>query len=122
MDFFTQIAEEKIKQAISKGDFEQLEGKGKPLQKDSLSFVPDDLRMSYRIMKNSGYLPEEIVLQKEIISLREMINLCQQSAEKKELERKLTEKQLKFQMLMEKRQLRKSSAYGKYQHKLNRLF
>ncbi|SER57643.1 protein of unknown function [Gracilibacillus ureilyticus] len=122
MDIFTQLAEEKIKQAIRNGDFDHLDGKGKPLKSDLLSHVPEDLRMSYRIMKNSGYLPEEVVLKKEIVSLCDLLKLCRDAAEKKQLEKRLSEKQLRFQMLMEKHQFKKTSGYKKYQHKLNRLF
>ncbi|MFC4401531.1 DnaJ family domain-containing protein [Gracilibacillus xinjiangensis] len=122
MDIFTQLAEEKIKQAIKNGEFDQLQGKGKPLKCEDLSHLPEDLRMSYRMMKNSGYLPEEVILQKELVSLRDMIKACQDDSEKERLEKRLSEKQLRFQMLMEKRQLTKSHMYKKYQHKLNRLF
>lgn len=103
MDAFSQIAEEKIKQAINDGDFEHLKGKGKPLAKDPLTHVPDELRMSYRVMKNSGYLPEEVQINKELASLRDLLKLCESEDEKERLERKISEKELHVQLLLEKR-------------------
>lgn len=122
MDAFSQIAEEKIKQAINDGDFEHLKGKGKPLAKDPLTHVPDELRMSYRVMKNSGYLPEEVQINKELASLRDLLKLCESEDEKERLERKISEKELHVQLLLEKRKIKHSPSYKKYQHKINRLF
>jgi len=63
---FEDIVEERIKQAQKKGEFDNLKGAGKPLPKDDLSHVPEELRMAYRILKNADCLPPEIELKKEI--------------------------------------------------------
>jgi hypothetical protein len=73
MDVFWLIAERKIREAIEEGLFEGLP-KGKPLDLESDLHVPEDLRMAYRVLKNAGFVPEEIELHKEIVSLRELID------------------------------------------------
>lgn len=105
MDIFMLMAENKIKEAINRGDFHDLPGSGKPLPLEDLSHIPEDLRAGYRILKNAGIVPEEIEIKKEIISLQKLINFCYDENEKDRLTIKLNEKILRFNMLMEKRKV-----------------
>jgi hypothetical protein len=73
MHIFSKIAEQRIREAIENGEFDSIEGKGKPLSMDDDAWVPEDLRMSYRILKNANCLPPEIELRKEIITLRDLV-------------------------------------------------
>ncbi|MDX8046892.1 DUF1992 domain-containing protein [Gracilibacillus sp. S3-1-1] len=122
MDVFSQLAEERIKQAIKDGDFDHLQGKGKPQKKDPLQHIPDDLRMSYRIMRNSGYLPEEVQLNKELASLRDLLKCCTDEGEKQHITKQISMKELQFQLILEKRKTKQTGTYQKYQSKMNRLF
>ena len=73
MDSLRLIAERKIAKAIQEGTL-NIEGwKGKPLPMEDDHLVPDDLKMAYKILKNSGFLPPEIEAKKEIHKLEEMI-------------------------------------------------
>ncbi len=61
------VAEDHIKRALKEGKFENLDGMGRPLPKDEAENLPPELRMAYRVLKNSGYVPAEIVEEKEIM-------------------------------------------------------
>ena len=50
------IAEQKIREALDRGDFDNLPGAGKPLVLEDLSHLPPELRMAYTILKNSGFI------------------------------------------------------------------
>lgn len=63
---FERIAERKIEEAIAEGAFDNLRGRGKPLNASDLE-TPLDIR----ILKNAGIAPEWIQVSKEIESLRE---------------------------------------------------
>lgn len=63
---FEKIVEERIRQAQRNGDFENLEGTGKPLNHDMFNRVSEDLRLAYKILKNADCLPPEIELKQEI--------------------------------------------------------
>jgi len=63
---FEKIVEERIAQAQRRGDFDNLQGAGKPLPKEDLSHIPEELRLAYRILKNADCIPPEIELKKEI--------------------------------------------------------
>lgn len=118
MDAITLISEEKIKEAIERGEFRNLLGQGKPLKVDDLSHIPEELRAGYIILKNAGVLPEEVELKKEIISLQSLINCCYEDNDKKSLKTKINEKILRFNMLMERRRI-KTSVLNYYRDKIN---
>lgn len=62
-----------IKDAIERGDFDNLANKGKPLDLSEWEKTPQHMRMSYSILKNSGITPSEIHTKKDLVNLREMI-------------------------------------------------
>ena len=64
------IAEAQIREAIERGDLDDLPGAGKPLVLDDDPFVPEELRMAYKVLKNAGYVPEEVRLRKTIGDLQ----------------------------------------------------
>ena len=96
MDIFQKIAEQKIREAIERGDLDNLKNSGKPLQLDDDSWVPEDLRAAYRVLKNAGCLPPEMELKKEIISLKDLIYSLDDDKEKMKKIRELNFKILKL--------------------------
>jgi hypothetical protein len=68
-----QIAEQRIAKAIEDGTLKTDGWKNRPLPLDDDHFVPDDLKMAYKILKNSGYVPPEIETRKEIQKLEDLI-------------------------------------------------
>lgn len=52
------VAEERIRQAMEQGAFENLPGQGKPMDADDAAHVPPELRMAWRLLKNGGYLDD----------------------------------------------------------------
>jgi len=76
-DILAVVAERKIRQALEEGWGKNLaHWKNRPLPPDDMQGVPPELRMAYRVLKNSGFVPEEVALQKEIASLEEMLATC----------------------------------------------
>lgn len=120
MDFSAGMAEEKIRAALRKGEFDHLPGKGKPLPKDELAGVPDELRIGYKILKNSGFVPPEVQLKKDIVTLEELIACCKDENERTELNKRLNEKIIRFNSMMEKRKINQSSAFKSYENKIYR--
>lgn len=67
------IAEEKIREAMDNGEFDNLEGQGKPLVFQDDSMVPPELRLAYKLLRNSGHAPPEIQTEKEINNIKELL-------------------------------------------------
>jgi septation ring formation regulator EzrA len=83
LSIIQQIAERKILQAMETGSLPDLSHwKNKPLPADDLRHVPADLRMAYRLLKNAGYVPEEVAIQKEITQLEQLLTTCIDEKEK----------------------------------------
>jgi hypothetical protein len=77
------IAERKIQQAMAEGSLPDLSHwKNKPLPPDDMANVPEDLRMAYRLLKNAGYVPEEVAMHKEITRLEQVLAGCTDEKEK----------------------------------------
>lgn len=99
MDFFTRIAERRIQEAIDNGEFDNLEGKGKPIIFEDETWIPEDLRMAYRFLKNAGCIPPELEVRKEIINMKELINTIDDDKERLKRLRELNFKILKLNLL-----------------------
>lgn len=68
-----QIVEQRIAKAMEEGVFDDLPKQGEPLVLDDDRGVPEHLRMGYRILKNAGYLPPELVARKEALELCDLV-------------------------------------------------
>ena len=66
---FDLIAEQKIAEAIARGELDNLPGAGRPLDLDDDALIPEELRLAYRILKNAGYVPPELETLNEIAQL-----------------------------------------------------
>jgi hypothetical protein len=94
------IAEQKILEAIARGEFANLPGAGKPLRLEDDSMVPGELRISYKVLKNAGCIPPELELRKEIITLRDLLRTLEDEGSKKDKYRELNYKLLKLNLMM----------------------
>ncbi len=94
--------DEQIRNSIEAGDFDNLEGAGRPIDLDSYFATPEDLRMGYSVLKSSKFVPEEVERLKEIGELKEKVKNCTSDEEKKKLNKILQERQLAFSLLMER--------------------
>ena len=49
------IAERRIAEAMAEGQFDNLPGRGRPLQLEDLSHLAPEMRLAYIVLKNSGF-------------------------------------------------------------------
>ncbi|MEO8074466.1 MAG: DUF1992 domain-containing protein [Acidobacteriota bacterium] len=99
--------EQQIQKAIAEGFFDNLEGKGKPLNFDAYFAAPEDVRMGYSILKSNDFVPEEIDRLKEISELKEKLKMCADNDEKIKLTKILNEKNLALSIILERNKRRK---------------
>ncbi|WP_027410752.1 DnaJ family domain-containing protein [Anoxybacteroides tepidamans] len=122
MDIMWRIAEEKIRKAMKNGEFDQLPGFGKPLELDDLSHIPEELRIGYLMLKNAGYVTEDVDLKKELMTIEDLLRCCKDDQEKERLMRKWNEKLLRLNTLMKKRNWNNSRALREYQQRIEDKF
>lgn len=120
MNWMTSLAEEKIREAIVRGEMNDLPGKGKPLPpEDDLATVPEELRMGYRMLRNAGMLPEEMQLRKDMVTLEDLLLVCRDEAEVARLGADLRAKKLRYRLLMEERGWSSNAAFAEYERQIN---
>jgi hypothetical protein len=99
MDIFQKLAEQKILEAMERGEFDNLPNRGMPLSLAEDAWLPEDLRMAYKVLKNAGCLPPELELRKEILSLRTLVNTLDDDTVRLQRIRELNFKVLKLNMM-----------------------
>ncbi len=102
MDIFVKIAERRILEAMVNGEFDNLEGEGKPINFEDETWVPEDLRMVYRILKNAGCIPHELELRNEVINMCALMNTIDDDKERIKRLRELNFKLLKLNLTRKK--------------------
>ncbi len=97
-EVFDKIAEQKIREAMDNGEFDDLPGKGKPLHLEDDRHLPQDIRLAHKILKNADMLPPELELRKEIITIEEMLDGVRDTKEKYKQIKKLNYLIMKLNM------------------------
>ena len=69
---FDKIVEDIIQEAMERGDFDNLPGKGKPIDLTAYFEMPEKVRMAYSVLKRAGMTAPEVVLLKEIAELKQV--------------------------------------------------
>jgi hypothetical protein len=96
--------EEIIQAAIARGEFKDLPGQGKPQDHTSYFSLPEEDRLAFTVLKNSGYVPEEVALLKEIGELRDQLAAATNATRRSELTKVLDERTLAYNLLQEQKQ------------------
>lgn len=89
MNIFELLAEQRIREALLRGDFDGLPGVGRPLVFDDDVFVSPEHRMASRVFKRAGCTPREILLRREIATLHQEIDAAPAGERRDELKRQL---------------------------------
>jgi hypothetical protein len=87
MLIFELLAEQRIREAIDRGDMYDLAGAGQPLVFDEEPFVSPERRMLNHIMKRAGLVPSDVSMRKAIAGLRQEIKALAQDDPQSEAKR-----------------------------------
>ena len=99
---FDKLIEEAIKQAQERGEFDNLPGKGKPIDLTEYFEMPEDIRVAQTMLKSAGMKSREVELVKEIAELRQVLTKVVSEKKKQEIQKQIQEKQIEFSLMMER--------------------
>jgi hypothetical protein len=99
---FDKIVEALIKEAQERGEFDNLPGKGKPIDLTSYFEAPEEIRVAQSVLKNAGMTSPEVQLLKEIAELRQILGAVVNEKKKEEIQKRIQEKQIEFNLMMER--------------------
>jgi DnaJ homologue, subfamily C, member 28, conserved domain len=100
---FDRIVEALIQEAMARGEFENLPSQGKPIELTEYFNTPEDVRVAQAMLKNAGVVPVELELLEEITALKELLSSSTDEGKKAEYRKSLVDKQLEFNLLLERR-------------------
>ena len=84
------VVEQRLEEAVSRGELSNLPGEGRPLELEEDALVPEDLRAAYRILKNAGFVPPEVEALTAIAQLEKLVHAgCEDAAARCKKLRKL---------------------------------
>ena len=99
VSFLQNMAEQRILEAQRAGAFDNVPGKGKPLKLEDMSWVPEDLRLGYHVLKNAHVLPPEVELLKDIHTLQDLLKHVEDEGERLALAKSIQWKMIRLDML-----------------------
>jgi len=91
-----------IREAMERGEFDDLPGKGKPIDLTAYFETPEEVRVANSVLKNAGMTPREVDLLKEIAELKQVLAALLDEGRKQEIRRQIQQKQLEFSLMMER--------------------
>jgi hypothetical protein len=100
---FSRIAENRIREAMEQGEFDNLPGAGEPLSLEEYFATPEDLRMAYSVLKNANCRPLEVELLHEIARLEQAVASASDDATRAVHQRTLATRRTELAILLERR-------------------
>jgi hypothetical protein len=100
---FSRVAESRIREAVERGEFDNLPNAGQPLNLEEYFSAPADLRMAHSILKNANCAPVEVELLAEVARLKLAMDEATDPAEREKLRQPLVEKEMRLAILLEGR-------------------
>lgn len=99
--------EKMIKEAMERGEFDNLAGRGRPVDLTDYFSTPEDMRIGHKILKDANIVPEELELLRETESLKAELARCSTEEEKRKIRRAIDDKLLKYNLLKERHKRRR---------------
>jgi hypothetical protein len=100
---FEKTVEAILREALERGDFDDLPGKGKPIDLRAYFDTPEEVRVAYSLLKNAHLLPQEVALLREIAALKEARAACHNPEAAAKLDKTLSDRLLAYNLLRERK-------------------
>ena len=95
------IAENRIREAMQEGEFDNLPGAGKPIDLDGCFKLPEQLRVAFSILKSANWVPAEVELLNEIAALEQRLLTAPEAAQSA-IRRELADRRTQLAVALER--------------------
>lgn len=99
---FEKIVEALIIEAQERGEFDNLKGKGQPLDLNAYFETPEEMRMAYSVLKNAGIAAPEVELLQEITALKDRLASTYEETGRSRIKKLIRDKELQFNLMLER--------------------
>ena len=95
------FVDDQISKAMAEGEFDDLKGKGKPIDLSDYFSMPEDRRVGYKLLKDNKIIPEETQLLAEIENLKKQLEQTTNTEERTNISRSINNIRLRLNLLSE---------------------
>ena len=95
------IAENRIRDAMQAGAFDELPGAGKPIDLDGYFKLPEHLRVAFSMLKSANCVPLEVELLNEIATLERQLSAAPEDQQSR-IRRTLTDRRTQLAVVLER--------------------
>jgi hypothetical protein len=99
---FERIVEALIQEAMARGEFDNLPGRGKPIDLTEYFETPEEVRLANSVLKSAGMTSREVDLLKEIAELKQVLAAVLDEKKKQKIARQIQQKQVEFSLMLER--------------------
>jgi hypothetical protein len=99
---FDRIVEAMIKDAMERGEFDNLPGKGKPIDLTEYFETPEEVRLANSVLKGAGMTSPEVDLLREIAELKQMLAAPLDETKQQKVAKQIRQKHMEFSLRMER--------------------
>lgn len=96
------LIEQRIREAMEKGEFDNLPGQGQPINLTDYFATPEDMRVGHKLLKDANIFPEELELLREVETLRTELSRSVSEEERRRVQKVIEEKLLRYNLLKER--------------------
>jgi hypothetical protein len=96
------LVEKMIKEAMERGEFDNLAGSGQPVDLSDYFAAPEDMRIGHKLLKDANIIPEELELLREAETLKTELAHCSNEEERRKIRRKIDDRLLRYNLLKER--------------------
>ncbi len=101
------LIEKMIREAMEKGEFDNLQGRGEPIDLTEYFAAPEDVRLGYKLLKDANIIPEELELLREVEALKTELAETAGEEEKRRIRRAIDDRLLKYNLLKDRQKRRR---------------
>ncbi len=99
---FDKVADRRIREALARGELDNLPGVGKPLDLEEYFKTPEHVRMAHSILKSANCVPQEVELINEVARLDRALAAATDDTERATLRRTLTDRKTELSLALER--------------------
>lgn len=102
MSIVETIAEQRIREAMANGDFDQLPGRGKRVNLDEYFKSPPEQRAAHALLKNAGIAPQEIQMRRTMNEWRSQLAEAKDDITRREIRARIGRMHIELDLLVQK--------------------
>ncbi|HKS28995.1 MAG TPA: DUF1992 domain-containing protein [Pyrinomonadaceae bacterium] len=101
------LVDKMIREAMERGEFDNLSGSGQPVDLTSYFATPEEMRLGHKLLKDANILPEELELLREAEALRAELSTCSTEEERREIRKAIDDRLLRYNLIKERKKARR---------------